>query len=118
MALVTKRQGWAVHVAPFPDVVSSSCSISAVQWLCNANKKSDIPAKRLYCFFSSLYSVLVSYEISLSLPRPADSVMRQRHPMGRTQNGRTLLWLMLSQWTALKEAGGVGTRHASEMQRH
>uniref|UniRef100_A0A8C2RT59 18S rRNA (guanine-N(7))-methyltransferase n=1 Tax=Capra hircus TaxID=9925 RepID=A0A8C2RT59_CAPHI len=33
--------------------------ISAVQWLCNANKKSDIPAKRLYCFFSSLYSVLV-----------------------------------------------------------
>ena len=89
-----------------------------VQWLCNANKKSDIPAKRLYCFFSSLYSVLVSYEISLSLPRPADSVMRQRHPMGRTQNGRTLLWLMLSQWTALKEAGGVGTRHASEMQRH
>lgn len=35
-------------------------SISAVQWLCNANKKSDIPAKRLYCFFTSLYSVLVS----------------------------------------------------------
>ncbi|XP_044107106.1 probable 18S rRNA (guanine-N(7))-methyltransferase, partial [Neovison vison] len=30
-----------------------------IQWLCNANKKSDIPAKRLYCFFSSLYSVLV-----------------------------------------------------------
>lgn len=31
-----------------------------MQWLCNANKKSDIPAKRLFCFFSSLYSVLVS----------------------------------------------------------
>lgn len=30
-----------------------------MQWLCNANKKSDIPARRLYCFFSSLYSALV-----------------------------------------------------------
>lgn len=118
VALVTKRQGWAVHVAPFPDTVFSSCSISAVQWLCNANKKSDIPAKRLYCFFSSLYSVLVSYEIFPSLPHPAGSVMRQRRPVGRTQNGRTLVWLMLSQWTALKEGGGVGSQHASEMQRH
>ncbi|PNI92552.1 BUD23 isoform 6, partial [Pan troglodytes] len=33
--------------------------ISAVQWLCNANKKSENPAKRLYCFFASLFSVLV-----------------------------------------------------------
>lgn len=30
-----------------------------MQWLCNANKKSDVPARRLYCFFSSLYSALV-----------------------------------------------------------
>ena len=44
--------------------VLSFLSISAVQWLCNANKKSDIPAKRLYCFFSSLYSVLVSMRSS------------------------------------------------------
>lgn len=45
---------------PFkPGSFDGCISISAVQWLCNANKKSDIPAKRLYCFFSSLYSVLV-----------------------------------------------------------
>lgn len=45
---------------PFkPGTFDACISISAVQWLCNANKKSDIPAKRLYCFFSSLYSVLV-----------------------------------------------------------
>ncbi|CAI9173139.1 unnamed protein product [Rangifer tarandus platyrhynchus] len=46
---------------PFrPGTFDACISISAVQWLCNANKKSDVPAKRLYCFFSSLYSVLVS----------------------------------------------------------
>ncbi|XP_047635822.1 probable 18S rRNA (guanine-N(7))-methyltransferase isoform X1 [Phacochoerus africanus] len=45
---------------PFkPGSFDGCISISAVQWLCNANKKSDIPAKRLYCFFSSLYAVLV-----------------------------------------------------------
>lgn len=45
---------------PFRPASFDGCiSISAVQWLCNANKKSDIPARRLYCFFSSLYSVLV-----------------------------------------------------------
>ncbi|XP_039099408.1 probable 18S rRNA (guanine-N(7))-methyltransferase [Hyaena hyaena] len=45
---------------PFkPGTFDGCISISAVQWLCNANKKSDIPTKRLYCFFSSLYSVLV-----------------------------------------------------------
>uniref|UniRef100_A0A9L0K9N9 18S rRNA (guanine-N(7))-methyltransferase n=1 Tax=Equus asinus TaxID=9793 RepID=A0A9L0K9N9_EQUAS len=45
---------------PFkPGSFDGCISISAVQWLCNANKTSDIPAKRLYCFFSSLYSVLV-----------------------------------------------------------
>ncbi|XP_049555691.1 probable 18S rRNA (guanine-N(7))-methyltransferase isoform X3 [Orcinus orca] len=45
---------------PFkPGTFDGCISISAVQWLCSANKKSDIPAKRLYCFFSALYSVLV-----------------------------------------------------------
>ncbi|XP_004705684.1 probable 18S rRNA (guanine-N(7))-methyltransferase [Echinops telfairi] len=44
---------------PFrPGSFDGCISISAVQWLCSANKKSDNPAKRLYCFFSSLYSVL------------------------------------------------------------
>ncbi|GAB1290266.1 Probable 18S rRNA (guanine-N(7))-methyltransferase [Apodemus speciosus] len=45
---------------PFrPGSFDGCISISAVQWLCNANKKSDVPARRLYCFFSSLYSALV-----------------------------------------------------------
>ena len=34
-------------------------SISALQWLCNADKASHKPAKRLQKFFSSLYSCLV-----------------------------------------------------------
>ncbi|XP_042544089.1 probable 18S rRNA (guanine-N(7))-methyltransferase [Dipodomys spectabilis] len=45
---------------PFkPGSFDGCISISAVQWLCNANKKTHIPAKRLYCFFTTLYSVLV-----------------------------------------------------------
>ena len=33
-------------------------SISALQWLCNADKTSHNPHKRLYKFFSSLYACL------------------------------------------------------------
>ncbi|XP_063933075.1 probable 18S rRNA (guanine-N(7))-methyltransferase [Zophobas morio] len=33
-------------------------SISALQWLCNADRKSHNPIKRLNCFFQSLYKVL------------------------------------------------------------
>jgi len=35
-------------------------SISAIQWLCNADKAGQKPAKRLLAFFSSLYACLVS----------------------------------------------------------
>lgn len=35
-------------------------SISALQWLCNADQRTHNPAKRLHKFFSSLYSCLVS----------------------------------------------------------
>lgn len=34
-------------------------SISALQWLCNADKSCHKPAKRLYTFFTSLYASLV-----------------------------------------------------------
>lgn len=45
---------------PFrPGTFDGCISISALQWLCTANRKSENPVKRLYCFFSSLYSVLV-----------------------------------------------------------
>nr|QBH74329.1 hypothetical protein [Carausius morosus] len=33
-------------------------SVSALQWLCNADKKSHNPVKRLYKFFSTLYACL------------------------------------------------------------
>lgn len=36
-------------------------SVSAIQWLFNADKKSHQPVKRLYKFFSTLYASLVSY---------------------------------------------------------
>lgn len=35
-------------------------SISALQWLCNADKTSHNPVKRLYKFFSTLNACLVS----------------------------------------------------------
>lgn len=34
-------------------------SVSALQWLFNADKKSHNPIKRLYTFFSTLYASLV-----------------------------------------------------------
>ena len=38
-------------------------SISALQWLCNADKAYHKPAKRLAKFFSSLYASLVSHTL-------------------------------------------------------
>ncbi|CAB1349328.1 unnamed protein product [Coregonus sp. 'balchen'] len=45
---------------PFrPGTFDGCISISALQWLCNADKKTHSPPKRLYTFFSTLYSSLV-----------------------------------------------------------
>ncbi|XP_043692417.1 18S rRNA (guanine-N(7))-methyltransferase RID2 [Telopea speciosissima] len=41
-----------------PGVVDGAISISAVQWLCNADKKSHNPKLRLKAFFGSLYKCL------------------------------------------------------------
>lgn len=38
----------------------AAISVSALQWLCNADKSSHKPVQRLYKFFSTLYSSLVS----------------------------------------------------------
>ncbi|KAL4660545.1 putative 18S rRNA (guanine-N(7))-methyltransferase isoform X1 [Arapaima gigas] len=44
---------------PFRAGTFDGCiSISALQWLCNADKKTHVPPKRLYTFFSTLYSSL------------------------------------------------------------
>eukprot|EP00794_Sanderia_malayensis_P005957 gene5957-6650_t len=45
-------------VAFRPGSFDGCISISALQWLCNADKKGHNPIKRLYRFFSSLYSCL------------------------------------------------------------
>lgn len=101
---VSQSLGRVPHVGPSPDWVPSFLSISAIQWLCNANKKSDIPAKRLYCFFSSLYSVLVSMRSPTCLgwlfipPVDSDgvgSIPREGHSR-RPARGRRTLWLFLS----------------------
>lgn len=47
-------QGLPFRAGAFDGAVS----ISALQWLCNADKASHHPAKRLYKFFSSLYACL------------------------------------------------------------
>lgn len=45
---------------PFrPGCFDGCISISALQWLCNADKKWHNPVKRLYKFFSTLYTALV-----------------------------------------------------------
>ncbi|XP_076381192.1 18S rRNA (guanine-N(7))-methyltransferase [Megalopta genalis] len=44
---------------PFkPGCFDGAISISALQWLCNADKKSHRPSKRIFQFFSTLYSCL------------------------------------------------------------
>ena len=44
---------------PFrPGTFDGAVSISALQWLCNADKKINNPIKRLHTFFSTLYSSL------------------------------------------------------------
>lgn len=41
-----------------PGTFDGMISISAIQWLCYSNVKSHNPSKRLYTFFSTLYSAL------------------------------------------------------------
>jgi 18S rRNA (guanine1575-N7)-methyltransferase len=41
-----------------PGTLDGAISISAVQWLCNADKTSHVPQRRLGLFFSSLYRAL------------------------------------------------------------
>ncbi|XP_077995882.1 18S rRNA (guanine-N(7))-methyltransferase-like [Glandiceps talaboti] len=52
--LADMGQGMFFRPGTFDGVIS----ISALQWLCNADKKTHNPPKRLYKFFSSLYSAM------------------------------------------------------------
>ena len=42
-----------------PGAFDGAISVSALQWLCNADRADHHPPKRLYHFFSSLYAALV-----------------------------------------------------------
>lgn len=45
---------------PFqPGTFDGAYSVSTLQWLCNADKSSHKPAKRLYILFSTLLACLV-----------------------------------------------------------
>lgn len=45
---------------PFqPGTFDGAYSVSTLQWLCNADKSSHNPSKRLYSLFSSLLACLV-----------------------------------------------------------
>ncbi|XP_063217912.1 probable 18S rRNA (guanine-N(7))-methyltransferase [Bacillus rossius redtenbacheri] len=47
------------HGVPFrAGAFDAALSVSALQWLCNADRKSHNPVKRLYKFFSTLYASL------------------------------------------------------------
>jgi len=53
-------QGLPFRAGAFDGAVS----VSALQWLCNADKAAHKPHKRLYAFFSSLYACLVSRRLT------------------------------------------------------
>lgn len=54
LVLADMGQGLGIR----PGVLDGAISISAVQWLCNADKSSHEPRKRLKAFFESLYRCL------------------------------------------------------------
>lgn len=54
LALVDMGQGMPFKAGTFDGAIS----VSALQWLCNADKTSHSPQKRLYTFFSTLFSSL------------------------------------------------------------
>ncbi|OIW19409.1 hypothetical protein TanjilG_09429 [Lupinus angustifolius] len=56
LLLADMGQGLGVR----PGVIDGAISISAVQWLCNADKSSHNPRLRLKAFFTSLYKCLSS----------------------------------------------------------
>nr|XP_022907579.1 probable 18S rRNA (guanine-N(7))-methyltransferase [Onthophagus taurus] len=56
LMLVDMGQGCPFKAGAFDGAIS----ISALQWLCNADKTAHKPVKRLYKFFSTLYACLVS----------------------------------------------------------
>ena len=50
-----------------PGAFDGVVSISALQWLCNADKSYHKPPKRLFKFFTSLYACMVSGDCAIVL---------------------------------------------------
>jgi len=60
---------------PFrPSTFDAAISISALQWLCNADKTSHNPSKRLYKFFTTLYATLEQGAKAVFQFYPADQL--------------------------------------------
>lgn len=55
LVLLDLGQGLALRTGTFDGAIS----VSAIQWLCNADKTCDEPRKRLAVFFSTLYACLI-----------------------------------------------------------
>jgi 18S rRNA (guanine1575-N7)-methyltransferase len=63
---------------PFrPGTFDGAISISALQWLCNADTKEQVPQKRLKVFFESLYASLRSGTRAVFQFYPADSTQME-----------------------------------------
>lgn len=53
---------------PFqPGTFDGAYSVSTLQWLCNADKSSHNPSKRLYNLFSSLLACLVIIRVLINI---------------------------------------------------
>lgn len=56
LILVDMGEGMPFKAGSFDGAIS----VSAIQWLCNADKSHHVPHKRLYQFFTTLFACLVN----------------------------------------------------------
>uniref|UniRef100_A0A8C2SUQ3 18S rRNA (guanine-N(7))-methyltransferase n=1 Tax=Coturnix japonica TaxID=93934 RepID=A0A8C2SUQ3_COTJA len=85
------------HGVPFrPGSFDGCISISAVQWLCNADKKSHSPPKRLYRFFSTLYTALARGSRAVLQLYPENSEQLELITAQAMRAGFTVLYLCLN----------------------
>ncbi|XP_066835497.1 probable 18S rRNA (guanine-N(7))-methyltransferase isoform X1 [Anser cygnoides] len=108
------------HGIPFrPGMFDGCISISAVQWLCNADKKSHSPPKRLYQFFSTLYTALAQGSRAVLQLYPENSEQVQDttwwgRGTGRARQKTCVLFEALNAWYCPTSAGAHhGPSHES-----
>lgn len=100
---------------PFiPGVFDGAISISAIQWLCHANKRNEHPERRLLDFFQSLFVCMVSplflgVICDLSTPfrlvapeQSFNSIQRARHKLNLSVTSRERLDSMEVWWSTIQ----------------